>query len=46
VIVIGNSPIAAELLVASVSVLVEVVELGEKDAVTPFGSPFVLRLTL
>jgi len=46
VIVIGNSPIAADLLAVSVRVLVEAVTSGVKDAVTPSGKPFAIKVTL
>jgi len=39
-------PTMAELLAASVSVLVPVVGFGEKDAVTPLGRPEAERVTL
>lgn len=39
-------PVAAELLAVSESVLVPVVGLGRKDAVTPLGRPEIERLTL
>ena len=39
-------PAAAELLAVSVSVLAPVVGFGEKDAVTPLGSPEAERVTL
>ena len=46
VTVIADFPIAAESLTDSVNVLVEVVGFGEKDAVTPFGSPLANKVTL
>jgi len=46
VIVIPDFVIAADLLTLKVNVLVEVVELGDSDAVTPFGSPPTIKLTL
>ena len=39
-------PAEAELLAVSVSVLLPFVGFGEKDAVTPAGSPVTARLTL
>ena len=46
VIVIVEDPNAAELLAVKVSVLVVVVEVGLKTAVTPVGRPEALKLTL
>lgn len=39
-------PVAAVLLAVSVSVLLPLVGFGEKDAVTPAGSPVTARFTL
>jgi len=39
-------PRLAELLAVTVSVLIPVAGFGEKDAVTPVGSPETERLTL
>jgi hypothetical protein len=44
--VIVDSSIAADLLTVSVKVLVELVVLGERDAVTPFGKPLTVKATL
>jgi len=41
-----TAPVAAVLLAVSVKVLVVVVELGLKDAVTPLGNPVADKLTL
>ena len=46
VIVTVTVPVGAVPLAASVSVLVLVALLGLKDAVTPFGSPEAIKLTL
>jgi hypothetical protein len=46
VIVTLYCPTAAELLAVSVSMLVPVVGLGKKDAVTPLGRPEDDRVTL
>ena len=46
VMVSGAVPIAAVLLAVSVSVVVPVVGLGLKDAVTPLGKPVTARFTL
>jgi hypothetical protein len=45
-IVIADFPSAADLLAVSVNVLVEVVGFWEKDAVTPFGRPLAIKVTL
>lgn len=42
----GNSPVAADLLAVSVSVLLELVAFGANDAVTPFGRPLANKVTL
>lgn len=46
VMVIVFVPTAAELLAVNVNVLEFAVGLGEKEAVTPLGSPETARLTL
>jgi hypothetical protein len=46
VMVIGNSPRAADLLAVSVNALAEAVALGTKDAVTPFGRPLANKVTV
>jgi hypothetical protein len=46
VTVINCVPGVAEALAVSVSVLLVVDELGENDAVTPFGKPEAEKLTL
>ena len=43
---IVDSSIAADLFTVSVTVLVELVVLGERDAVTPFGRPPKVNATL
>jgi hypothetical protein len=45
VIVIPDLVIAADLLTVSVNVLVEVVGLGDSEAVTPFGRPLTIKST-
>jgi hypothetical protein len=46
VMVTVAGPVVAELIAVSVRVLVLVVLLGLKDAVTPLGSPEAAKLTL